>query len=246
MTFSSVILASPRDSSVTGARLMIAASSWRALRRSAIVAGRGQVGRDDKRIVGIGHFVEAGNLAGEAGAAVAWAGPGHRTGRGCGRRRSHREPRRRARSVPSCTRRVAKTPSSSVRFASRHVPAGGLVRVGLEFLQLGHEVDGVEQLVDAGALDGGGLHEGGVAAMLSGRTPEAVELLLGLAQVGVGHVDLVEATTMETPAALAWLMASSVCRHDAVVHATTDDGDSVTLAPRARILVKPRAGYRGR
>ena len=42
---------------------------------------------------------------------------------------------------------------------------------------------------------------------------------------------------METPAALAWLMASSVCGMTPSSAATTMTAMSVTLAPRARILV---------
>src|SRR5262249_13498821 len=51
------------------------------------------------------------------------------------------------------------------------------------------------------------------------------------------------ATTIATPAALAWLMASSVCGITPSSAATTMTAMSVTLAPRARILVK--ASWRG-
>ena len=53
----------------------------------------------------------------------------------------------------------------------------------------------------------------------------------------MGRSTLLMATTMETPAALAWLMASSVCGMTPSSAATTMTAMSVTLAPRARILV---------
>lgn len=45
-------------------------------------------------------------------------------------------------------------------------------------------------------------------------------------------------TTIGTPAALAWLMASSVCGISPSSAAITITAQSVTLAPRARIWVK--------
>ena len=44
--------------------------------------------------------------------------------------------------------------------------------------------------------------------------------------------------TIGTPAALAWLIASSVCGMTPSSAATTITAQSVTLAPRARICVK--------
>ena len=55
--------------------------------------------------------------------------------------------------------------------------------------------------------------------------------------LALGKSTLLMATTMETPAALAWLMASSVCGMTPSSAATTMTAMSVTLAPRARILV---------
>jgi hypothetical protein len=49
---------------------------------------------------------------------------------------------------------------------------------------------------------------------------------------------LVIATTMGTPAALAWLMASLVCGITPSSAATTRMTMSVALAPRARMAVK--------
>ena len=46
------------------------------------------------------------------------------------------------------------------------------------------------------------------------------------------------ATIMETPAALAWLMASTVCGMMPSSAAMTKMAMSVTLAPRARMEVK--------
>jgi len=49
---------------------------------------------------------------------------------------------------------------------------------------------------------------------------------------------LLMATTMGTSAALAWLMASSVCGRTPSSAATTMMATSVTLAPLARIALK--------
>ncbi len=53
-----------------------------------------------------------------------------------------------------------------------------------------------------------------------------------------GKSILFSATTIGTPAARAWLMASSVCGITPSSAATTSTAMSVTLAPRARIAVK--------
>ena len=53
-----------------------------------------------------------------------------------------------------------------------------------------------------------------------------------------GRSILLSATTIGTPAARAWLMASSVCGMTPSSAATTSTAMSVTLAPRARISVK--------
>jgi hypothetical protein len=55
---------------------------------------------------------------------------------------------------------------------------------------------------------------------------------------------LLIATTMGTPAALAWWMASIVCGITPSSAATTSTTMSVTLAPRARIAVRPRGPAR--
>ena len=60
------------------------------------------------------------------------------------------------------------------------------VRVGLQLAQLGHKADGVEQVVDALAGGGAGLHERRVAAHVVGQDIQAVELLLRLLEIGVG------------------------------------------------------------
>ena len=73
--------------------------------------------------------------------------------------------------------------------------------------------------------------------MLSTTTPccsRSVRTRLGSAS---GLSTLLMATISGTPAALAWLMASTVCGMTPSSAATTSTTRSVTLAPRARMAV---------
>ena len=73
--------------------------------------------------------------------------------------------------------------------------------------------------------------------MLSGIRPRPYSCCSVLLRLALGRSTLLMATTMDTPAALAWLMASSVCGMTPSSAATTMTAMSVTWAPRARILV---------
>ncbi len=72
----------------------------------------------------------------------------------------------------------------------------------------------------------------------SGTTCSATSSLFRRSTLASGLSILFIATTMGTPAAFAWLMASFVCGMTPSSAATTRMTMSVALAPRARIAVK--------
>ena len=84
--------------------------------------------------------------------------------------------------------------------------------------------------------------ERGPAPVL-GNEPELGELGLHAVRVGLGEVDLVDATMIGTLASLAWSMASLVWGMTPSIAATTRTTMSVTCAA-ARIMVK--ASWPGR
>ena len=72
----------------------------------------------------------------------------------------------------------------------------------------------------------------------SGTTDSATSSCLTRSGLASGLSILFTATTIGTPAALAWWMASRVCGITPSSAATTRMTMSVALAPRARIAVK--------
>ena len=72
----------------------------------------------------------------------------------------------------------------------------------------------------------------------SGITPSATNSALTRSTLASGLSILFIATTIGTPAALAWAMASLVCGITPSSAATTRMTMSVALAPRARMAVK--------
>ena len=97
----------------------------------------------------------------------------------------------------------------------------------------------LQQFVHSLAGDGAGLHHFDVAAPLAGR--QAVFGHLRHDAIGVGARQVASCSgprRSARSAALAWLIASSVCGMMPSSAATTSTAMSVTLAPRARISVK--------
>ena len=114
---------------------------------------------------------------------------------------------------------------------------GGAVGAGLQVEEFGLQMDGFQQLVEVGALQGRHRH-------LERLARHALDDDLVLQQLGAHAVRirrglsiLLMATMIGTPAALAWLMASIVCGMTPSSAATTSTTMSVTLAPRARMAV---------
>ena len=94
---------------------------------------------------------------------------------------------------------------------------------------------------------GGEVDRDGVAAVLLGMSSCCMRSCLTLSGLACGRSTLLMATTMGTPAALAWAMASRVCGMTESSAATTMTAMSVALAPRCRMVVEPRdPGYRGK
>ena len=137
-------------------------------------------------------------------------------------------------------------PRPGSRFDSSTNARAGRLRVRHErrVLDVGDEQDRVEQLVDAGAFGAGHLDDERVAAPLLGHELLLDELLADPLRVGVARSTLVIATMIGTSAALAWLMASTVCGMTPSSAATTSTAMSVACAPRARIAVN--ASWPGR
>ena len=108
----------------------------------------------------------------------------------------------------------------------------------MRFEHLGLQQDGVEELVEIGALGGRHLDLEGVAAhaldddLMAAR--RSVRTRVGLAS---GLSILLIATMIGTSAARAWLMASTVCGMTPSSAATTSTTMSVARAPRARMAV---------
>ena len=170
MTFSSAILvlAVPSLSRVTGLKRMQGRLLHSLLAFLGDLAGLGQFGDDEERVVGVGHFVQAGDADRHARPRLLDR-PAQVVVHGA----NAAESRPADDDVASVQRAVAGPAAwparlrRSVRFASRQVP-GRLVRVGLQFLQLGDQRDRVQQLVDALALGGAGATNGTSPPMLSG------------------------------------------------------------------------------
>ncbi len=119
-----------------------------------------------------------------------------------------------------------------------HDAFGGAVGVGLELEQLGLQEDRLEQLVEVGPL-----HRRDLDLERLARHALDDDLVLQRARCArgwdrrCGLSILLMATMIGTPAALAWLIASTVCGMTPSSAATTSTTMSVTLAPRARMAV---------
>ncbi len=96
------------------------------------------------------------------------------------------------RSVPLWTITVATGPRPDSRFASRTTPRPRAFGTGLELLELGHDRQLLEEVVDPLALQGRDLDHDGVAAPRLGREALLGQLLEHPGHIGVGPVDLVE------------------------------------------------------
>ena len=96
------------------------------------------------------------------------------------------------RRVPFCTMTVATGPLPGSRLASSTMPRGRALGVGPQLLDLGHDQQLLQQVVDAEVLEGGDLDHDRVAAPSLGYQPELGELLHDVVGVGVGPVDLVD------------------------------------------------------
>ena len=128
------------------------------------------------------------------------------------------------RMVPRLMRMVATTPRPGSTLDSMTNPLAGASGLALRSATSATRRSMSRKFVEADALLGAGLDEDVVSAPLLGHDAVLGELLLEL-DVGVRLVDLVDATTMGTPAALAWSMASTVCGMTPSSAATTMRGD---------------------
>ena len=96
------------------------------------------------------------------------------------------------RSVPCSTMTVATGPRPASRLASSTTPRARPSGLARQLLDLGHQHELLEQLVDPGPLQGRDLDHDGVAAPGLGHEPALGELLEDAVGVGVGPVDLVD------------------------------------------------------
>ena len=112
------------------------------------------------------------------------------------------------------------------------------IGVGAELLELGHQQDHVEQVVEAFVGLGRDLAEDGVAPHSSGVMPSWASSVRTRSGWAPSLSILLTAISIGTSAARAWSIASLVCGMTPSSAATTTTATSVTLAPRARIAVK--------
>ena len=113
----------------------------------------------------------------------------------------------------------------------------GALRVGLELLQVGHEQDHLDELVETQAGLGRHRHERHVAAVLLDHHAGLGQLGLHPLGVGVRLVDLVERDDDRHLRRLRLADRLGVWGITPSSAATTTTAISVTLAPRARIAV---------
>ena len=125
-----------------------------------------------------------------------------------------------------------------VELGLEDVAGGKGVWVGLELEHICLEQHGLEQIVDTDLLLGRDVDEHVLSAPLLGDDAVLGELLTHTVGVAPGLSILLTATTMGTPAALAWLIDSTVWGMTPSSAATIRMTMSVTLAPRARMAVK--------
>ena len=140
--------------------------------------------------------------------------------------------------VPFCTSKVATGPLVRSRLASMTVPFAS--RSGLAESSSISETRRIiskspSKFSPFRALTGTIMVSPPHSSGISPKSDNSCLMRSGLAS---GLSTLLIATTMGTPAALAWLTASRVCGCTPSSAATTRMAISVTLAPRARMAVK--------
>ena len=128
-------------------------------------------------------------------------------------------------SVPVWTRAVATGPRPLSSLASTIVPTADALRVGLELLEVGHEQDHLDQLVEADPGLGRDRDERHVAAVLLDDDAGLGQLGLDPVRVGVGLVDLVEGDDDRDLGRLGVADRLERLGHDAVVGRDHDDRD---------------------
>jgi len=110
-------------------------------------------------------------------------------------------------------------------------------RIGLQVQHVGGQEDHLQQIVDTGFLLGGDLHRHNVTTPVLDQETLVRELLLHAIEIDAGFVDLVDRDDHRHARCAAWCIASVVCGMTPSSAATTRITISVTLAPRARIMV---------
>ena len=116
---------------------------------------------------------------------------------------------------------------------------GVAFRVGRIFVNVGGEQECFQQVIESAPGDGTGLDDLDVAAPFGRQQSVRGKVLKRFDfRRHRARSILFSATTIGTSAALAWLIASSVCGITPSSAATTSTAMSVTFAPRARISVK--------
>ena len=141
-------------------------------------------------------------------------------------------------SVPSCTRIVATGPRPLSSLASSTVPDALRLGLALSSLHLGDEQDHLEQRIEVLLLLGRDFdHDGRRRPTLRAPGRGRRARCLTRSALASGLSILLMATMIGTPAALAWSIASRVCGMTPSSAATTRMTMSVTLAPRARMIV---------
>ena len=128
-------------------------------------------------------------------------------------------------SVPSCTRTVATGPRPLSSRASSTVPKAAFFGIGLDLLQVGHEQQHLEQLLEALLLLRRDVDEDGRAAPLLGHEPAVGELLAHPVGLGLGLVDLVDGDDDRHAGGLRVVHRLERLRHDAVVGGDHEDDD---------------------
>ena len=141
-------------------------------------------------------------------------------------------------SVPFCTRTVATGPRPLSRRASMTVPFAARSGFALSsFISATSRIISRRSSIPILVCAETGMH-GTSPPHSSGTSSYSVSCCLTRSGFAAGLSILLMATMMETPAALAWLMASTVCGMMPSSAATTSTAISVTMAPLARMVVK--------
>ena len=102
---------------------------------------------------------------------------------------------------------------------------GRPVRIGLVFVQLGHGEQRFQQLVDAGALGGAGLHDFDFAAPFAGLQLVGAQARVNAVEIDAGQVDLVQRDDDRHLGRAGVADRFLGLRHDAVVGRDDQHGD---------------------